>query len=299
MKGLLLVVKPPGMTSHDVVAVVRRETGEKAGHAGTLDPAAAGLLVVALGSATRLSQYLTAHDKTYRSEITFGLATDSGDAEGQITARADASPLTEAAVREALADLTGTHLLPVPTYSAVKQDGTPLHRRRRAGEDLTPPEREMHVRSWDLLAFRPGARPAALTELSCAAGTYVRSLAVALGQRLGVPAYLSFLVRTRSGCLLLSQARTLEEIAAAGLRNAVGALLVSPLQSLCDLPAFTASPEQATRVRHGNPVVVPVPESGDLGAERACILAPDGELLAVARLGRHQEGYLLQPETVL
>ena len=304
MNGLLLVVKPPGLTSHDVVAFVRRETGEKTGHTGTLDPAAAGLLVVALGSATRLSRYLTAHDKTYRAEITLGLATDTGDAEGEVTARGDTDGVTEAAVRVALAELTGTVLLPVPAFSAVKQEGKPLHRRQRAGEDLTPPEREMHVHTWELLELRAGPPPAAMTELSCAAGTYVRSLATALGERLHTPAYLSFLVRTRIGRFHLAQAHTLEEIAAAGARNAVGELLLSGAEGLCDLPAFAASAEQAGLVRNGGAVVMPAEAliGGALGAtlaELACIVDERGELLAVARVSPRPEGYLLWPETVV
>ena len=296
MNGLLLTLKPPGMTSHDVVALVRRETGEKAGHVGTLDPAAAGLLALALGPATRLSRYLTGHDKSYRAEITFGLSTDTGDAEGEITAQAEAAGLTAQAVADGLAALTGKPRLAVPVYSAVKQAGRPLHRRQRAGEQLEPPEREMRVDGWRLLEFWPGPRPVALTDLDCAAGTYVRSLVTALGEHLGVPAYLSFLVRTRLGSWRLEQARTLEEIAAAGMLNAVGELLLTPAEALADLAAFTLPEAELKRVRHGNPVFV---KTGEPPGEQACILDSAGELVVVARVTSQEGGYLLQPETFL
>jgi len=297
--GFLPVLKPPGMTSHDVVDFVRCQTGEKAGHLGTLDPAAAGLLVVALGPATRLSRYLMTHDKSYRAEITFGLATDTGDAEGQITATGEVAHLTAPEVAAALAALTGELLLPVPVYSAVKDHGRPLHRRMRAGEAPEAPERTMHLSRWELLDFHPGPPARALTDLDCAAGTYVRSLAVALAARLGTQAYLSFLVRTRVGLLRLERALTLEEIAAAGDRNAVRELLLPAVEALGDLPTVTASDEQAARVRHGNSLLLPPLAFPTPPGELACILDARGELLSVARVGVLPEGYELQPETVL
>ena len=298
MNGLLLVLKPPGMTSHDVVDFVRRQTGEKAGHAGTLDPAAAGLLGVALGSATRLARYMVGHDKNYRAEITFGVSTDTGDAEGQVTARAEEVRLTEEAVAAALASLTGTPRLAVPVYSAVKQGGKALHRKVRAGQAVEAPEREMRVHSWSLRELSTGPPVVALTDIDCGAGTYVRSLVTALGARLETPAYLSFLVRTRLGPWGLEQGRTLEEIAAAGARHAVAELALTPAQALRDLPRLTMTAEAVARIRHGNEVGI-FADAGEGVGEVACILAPGGELVAVARLAKTEDRYVVKPETVL
>ena len=297
MNGLLLVVKPPGMTSHDVVEGVRRLAGVKVGHTGTLDPAAAGLLVVCLGRATRLAQYLVGCDKTYRAELTFGTATDTGDAEGQVTAQAAADQLTAEAVAAALAGLEGEPRLPVPRFSAVKQEGRPLYRKARKGEDLTPPERVMPVRRWELLEFSPGPPPVAQTELECGSGTYVRSLVEAAAEALGTVGFLSFLVRTRVGRFELEQARTLEQLEQAAQSGAWGEVLVPPAEAVGHLPELNLTPEQRQCLVHGG-IVTPAGDELQAG-QRLRVLDGSGRLAAVVRMEESPQGLRAAPETVL
>ena len=304
MDGALLVVKPPGMTSHDAVDFFRRRTGEKAGHTGTLDTAAAGLLVLCVGRATRLAQYLVGCDKTYWAEITLGLATDSADAEGQIVARADAAPLTADAVAAALAQLTGPLTLPVPRLSAIKSAGRPLHRRVRRGETVEAPDRDMRVGRWELRDFLPGSLATARTVLDCASGTYVRSLVAALSAALATPAYLSFLVRTRVGPFPLSAAVTLEEIEQLAPAERLQDRLLTPAQALPHLWALTLDAAQARRIAHG--MSVPFSETGGAGVSPASppdgplrLLDGQGHLLAVARAEQSDGACILRPETVI
>lgn len=299
MTGILLVVKPPGMTSHDVVQFVRRCTGAKAGHTGTLDPAAAGLLVVCSGRATRLSRYLVGCGKTYRAEITLGISTETGDAESHVTARGATDHLSAEAVEEALSGLTGELTLPVPRYSAVKREGQPLHRQARRGQREAPPERLMRVDRWELLEFHPGALPVARTELDCASGTYVRSLVQALAQALATEAYLSFLVRTRVGPFALEQAWTLEEIAQASQAGSLAERLIPLAEALPDFPAREVSPEHAQRLAHGTVVAVPRGLLSEADGQQIRVLDERGQLVCVARVIRQAGACQLQPETVL
>lgn len=299
MTGALLVVKPPGMTSHDVVQFVRRCTGAKTGHTGTLDPAAAGLLVVCSGRATRLARYLVGCDKTYRVEITFGLSTETGDAEGQVSARGVTDHLSAEAVGEALAGLTGELSLPVPRYSAVKRKGQPLHRQARRGQREEPPQRLMRVDRWELLEFRPGPTPVARTELDCATGTYVRSLVPALAEVLDTEAYLSFLVRTRVGSFLLEQAYTLEELALASQSGTLAERLIQPAQALGHLPAVEVSDQASRLLSHGRAVAAPDGALSQPGCEQVCVLDARGQLVCVARVIEEADTCQLQPETVL
>lgn len=299
MDGVLALVKPPGMTSHDCVDFLRRVTGLKAGHAGTLDPAAAGLLLLCVGKATRLSQYLVGCDKAYRAEITFGVTTDTGDAEGRVVARGEAADLREAQVQEALASLVGDLILPAPRYSAIKSGGRPLHRQARRGQAEEPPQRPMRVYSWTLRALDLGPPAVALTDLECASGTYVRSLVAALARSLHTEAYLSFLVRTRVGRFRLERAWTMEEAEEAAWRGELASLVVPPAEALADFPALALDEAQEQRVRNG--AAVEMLKSGSMPAADAAVRLLDaaGALIGVARLERGAEGVLLRPETIL
>ncbi len=294
MQGILLVVKPPGMSSHDVVDSFRRLTGVKAGHAGTLDGAAAGLLVLCVGRATRLAQYLVGCDKTYWAEVAFGRGTDSGDAEGRVVARASASALTAKRVEEAMNGLTGTVTLPVPQYSAVKSAGRALHRRARRGETVRAPEREMQVERWELREFQAGEAAVARTRMVCASGTYVRSLAQALAQAVRVPAHLSFLVRVRVGHLHLAQAWTLEELEAAQAVGTMADLVLPPAEALALLPALTLDEAAQRRVAHGGTVLGQPGQTGPLR-----LLDRSGALVAVGRAEELGGEWQVRPETVL
>jgi tRNA pseudouridine55 synthase len=282
--GLLAVLKPPGMTAHDVVGAVRRVVGtRRVGHGGTLDPAAAGVTLVAVGKATRLLGYLL-DDKAYRAEVVFGLATDTGDLEGRTMARADAGGLTAAELDAALAGFRGPIVQRPPMASAVHVGGRRLYELARAGIALAPeaiPTREVTLHELTRLDFVPG--PVAVTRLdvACSAGTYIRSLAVDLGQALGLPACLQFLLRTRSGPIDLAAAQTLEELA-----DQPSWL---PLERwLGHLPTHHATAAEVADLRLGRRI------GGSLTG-RGRVHGPDGQLVAIAepREGR------LQPVLVL
>jgi len=292
--GGLLVIKPPGMTSHDVVEYVRNLWGGKAGHTGTLDPAAAGLLVLCLGAATRLAEYLTSGEKVYRAEITLGLSTETGDAEGDVLTRQDASDISADQVQAAIADLTGSLEITVPAYSAVSQNGMRLYRRAKRGECVELPTRQIQIYRWRLLNFAPGQQPRVLTEIRCSKGTYVRSLAEMLGQRLGTGGYLSFLVRTQVGPHRLEDAYTLAEIAAANDQSAE-TLLLSPLQTVPHLPVVEVEAEVASRLRSGTPIRCPesTPSRGPVAVAIA-----DQTLICIAEVQARQDGLRLQPRKV-
>lgn len=197
--GMLNLLKPPGMTAHDVVAAMRRRLGtKKIGHAGTLDPLAAGVLPLAVGSATRLLPYLQS-GKEYLAEIQFGISTSTLDAAGEVLESCECA-FTQADLAAVMPRFSGAIQQRPPMVSAVHHQGKRLYELARAGviiEDL--PLRDVTIEALELRAFIPGPKPRALLRVACSAGTYVRSLAVDLGAALGVPASLAFLLRTRAG----------------------------------------------------------------------------------------------------
>jgi tRNA pseudouridine55 synthase len=210
LEGVLLVDKPAGFTSHDVVARLRRKLQMKRiGHAGTLDPMATGLLVMLVGRATKISQYLTSLDKAYEGEILLGIATDSQDADGEVRETRPVPPLIEAQVLAAMRTFWGDQYQTPPMFSAIKKNGVPLYKLARKGEEIEREPRFIRVASFDLTSFAP---PRLGFRLECSKGTYVRTIAHELGQKLGCGAHLAALRRTRSGHFALEQALPLEEI---------------------------------------------------------------------------------------
>lgn len=211
--GLLLADKPRGLTSHDVIARVRRHTGiRKAGHGGTLDPFATGLLLVMLGRATRLFDYFLPLTKEYLATVRFGFESATGDSEGELTA-VDGE-VTEAALADALAGFRGEISQRVPAYSAVKVDGERLYHKARRGETVAAPTRQVWIHQLDLEAF-DGGRQQALLRVACSKGTYIRQLAQDIGESLGSSAYCAELRRTAVGDFRVEQAATLEQLEAA------------------------------------------------------------------------------------
>ena len=210
LDGVLLVDKPRDHTSHDVIARLRGKLRmRKIGHAGTLDPMATGLLVVLVGRATRVSQYIISLDKEYEGTIELGKTTDSQDADGQTMETRPVPALTEAEVRAAMQGFLGDQYQTPPMFSAIKIDGVPLYKRARRGEDVEREPRFIRVMSWDLLRFES---PRIDFRLRCTKGTYVRTLANDLGNKLGCGAHLCALRRTATDKLNVSQALTMEEI---------------------------------------------------------------------------------------
>ncbi len=210
LDGVLLVDKPGEHTSHDVIARLRGKLRmRKIGHAGTLDPMATGLLVVLVGKATRVSQYIISLDKEYEGTIELGRTTDSQDADGQTMETRPVPPLSEAGVRAAMQGFLGDQYQTPPMFSAIKIGGVPLYKKARKGEDVEREPRFIRVMSWDLLRFES---PRIDFRLRCTKGTYVRTLAHDLGAKLGCGAHLSALRRTATDRFSVSQALTLDEI---------------------------------------------------------------------------------------
>jgi tRNA pseudouridine55 synthase len=266
--GLVVVDKPAGLTSHDVVARLRRLAGtRRVGHAGTLDPMATGVLVIGIDKATKLLGHLAAHDKDYLATIRLGVTTTTDDAEGEVVAAADPDRVSDEAVAVAMAALTGD-LQQVPaSVSAVKVAGVRSYARVRAGEQVELAARSVHVARFELLERRGADLDVAVT---CTTGTYVRALARDLGAALGVGGHLSALRRTRVGGFSIEAAATLEELATE--------LRVIPLADAVAraFPRLDVSADDARRIGFGQPVSVELPGDGPVG-----VFGPDGDVLAL------------------
>jgi tRNA pseudouridine55 synthase len=260
--GLLLVDKPPGITSHDAVAIVRRAQGtKKVGHAGTLDPMATGLLVMGIGRATRLLRFLGDLPKVYEGTLRLGIETTTLDADGEVTREADVV-VTETDLRAAMAALVGDSMQTPPAYSAVKVAGTRLYEAARKGERLDAAPRPIHVAAFDLLGF--DGRDAGF-RVVCGGGTYVRVLAADVGAALGCGAHLTALRRTAIGPF---------DVAEAGPPDAS----VRPLpieRALDHLPRVELGPEEAVAAGHGR-VLGPAGIEGPYG-----VFAPGGRTIGV------------------
>ena len=261
MNGFLNILKPPGMTSAAVVAVVRRMTGEKrVGHAGTLDPEAAGVLPIMVGKAARLFDYLVDKEKEYVAEAAFGAATDTQDATGRVIARGENYP-DEAQLADAARQLTGDIWQRPSMYRAIKQDGKPLYARARAGETVEVPLRQVHVESIELHGMRPDH--GLLMTVRCGKGTYIRSICSDMGDLVGCPAHMRFLLRSRSGAFTLETAMTLEEAAAYQQRGELQQHLLPLDMPLQHLPRVEVAPRLAKQVMNG----VALPLRAAKGAE--------------------------------
>jgi tRNA pseudouridine55 synthase len=210
--GLLLVDKPSGPTSHDIVAKIRhRFRIAKVGHGGTLDPMATGLLILLLGKGTKISERVMGHDKTYEATLRLGIETDSQDADGQIVAEKDAAAITAAQVAEQMKLRLGDQMQMPPMVSAIKIQGVPLYKLARKGETVERPPKLIHVYRFELLDFTP---PDARFVVECTKGTYIRTLAHDIGQALGVGAHLVQLRRTKIGQFDVAHASTLDDLLA-------------------------------------------------------------------------------------
>ncbi|GAA4854219.1 tRNA pseudouridine(55) synthase TruB [Actinomycetospora corticicola] len=277
--GLLVVDKPGGWTSHDVVGKARRLVGtRKVGHAGTLDPMATGVLVLGVERATKLLGHLALDTKTYLATIRLGAATTTDDAEGEVVSTADASAIADDAVDTEVAALTGD-LSQVPsTVSAIKVDGRRAYERVRAGEEVTLPARPVHVGRFDVLARRREGEGLELDVLvDCSSGTYVRALARDLGAGLGVGGHLTALRRTRVGPFTLAHARTVDELVAEADGEAGRAGLSLDLDAATGtaFPRRDVDAAQAADLAHGRPL----PPSGGPGT--TAVFGPDGHVVGL------------------
>lgn len=303
MNGILNVLKPPGMTSHDVVNWVRKTTGQKkAGHTGTLDPGAAGVLPVCLGKATRIIEYLPG-DKRYRAEVTFGRSTTTQDAFGTTLGEWDTGSLDARAVEKQLAFFRGPVEQIPPMTSAVKHRGKKLYELARQGLEVERRPRRVHIFQLKLLTFdKTAQRTVAILDIHCSAGTYVRTLCHDLGQRLGCGAYMSFLLRTAAGSFTLAGAVTLQELQQQQKAGVLEDILIPMGQALQHLPQVSVTGTAVTAVGCGNPLVLPVaPGEKDAPGQLVRIEGPAGLLaLAKSRPVEGKPGYrILQPVKVL
>ncbi len=249
LHGYLVIDKPGGWTSFDVVARARRILGEKRiGHAGTLDPAATGVLPLAVGAATKTLEFLTDASKTYLADITFGIETDSQDIEGRVTRIGDASALTTGDVTDALQGMLGAQEQIPPMHSAIKIGGQKLYELARRGEEIERPPRPVTFYTLDLCAWNP---PVATILVDCSKGTYIRSLARDLGVALGTGAYLSNLVRTRSGPFTFEDAITIAELEELPWPWAWPEVAIHPDVPVHDWPALILDDVAATRWQQG------------------------------------------------
>ena len=253
--GVLILKKEIGWTSHDVVAKVRGLLGgAKVGHAGTLDPAATGVLPLLIGKATRVAEYLVGWDKEYRAVLRLGETTDTQDATGTVLQRVETTGVSLEVLDSVVARFRGPQKQVPPMYSAVKVAGRPLYKSARAGETVERAERDIVIHELDVTAIE--GRDIGL-RIVCSKGTYIRTLCADMGQALGVGGHLLSLERTRVGSLAIVQGLTVEQLAAHVTVGSVGAVLLTLDQVLAQLPLVTVTAEQAVRVLHGAPVGAP------------------------------------------
>ncbi len=276
VSGVLVVDKPIGLTSHDVVQIIRRGTGiRRAGHTGTLDPRASGVLVVLIGPAVRLSEYVSASDKRYQATIRLGSSTDTYDAEGAVTGSPTVSvdEITEEQFNKVLERFIGEIEQVPPPYSAVKVQGRRAYDMAREGEEVDLAPRIIKVYSLEILEWAP---PEVVIDVYCSSGTYVRSLANDLGKELGTGAHLVGLRRTKSGRFTLRDAvplRRLQEAFDAGnwYRN-----LIPAAEALADWPMVELDADQVELIRHGHRIPA---EAGQSGLARG--VSQQGDLVAL------------------
>ncbi len=326
VNGILVVDKPAGITSHDVVDRVRRLFRTKrVGHTGTLDPDATGVLVLCLGQATRLAEYLASAAKHYEAEFVFGIRTDTMDASGTILDERDASGLTAQSTRELLHNFRGRILQTPPMVSARHHDGRRLYELAREGVTVDREAREVEISELELKEFNPGAHPHATLEVTCSTGTYIRVLAEDMGAAAGTGAMMKSLRRTWVGAdaavaFTLAEAHTLEtlERASASAGHAVGQVSGPPARTLSELlvplaaalrwmPQFQVQEDALRRLRQGQSIAAAhiAVGQGSVGAGAsnasanagglAAILDERGEVCAVVRA----EAEMLRPVKVL
>jgi tRNA pseudouridine55 synthase len=269
MHGVLNLNKPSGPTSHDIVATVRRIIGEKrVGHTGTLDPLATGVLVVCVGKATRIVEYLTAQDKEYEAVMVLGRTTSTQDSAGEETSSTDASHITRELVEEVLPRFTGRIMQTPPMVSAVKHEGKRLYELARKSIEVHREPRELTIYELEITSFSSGENPAVGLRVACSSGTYIRTICNDIGEALGVGGYMRSLVRTRAGRFELADSVGLEGLDRSVSEGRLDGLILSMDEALSHFPSVTADPIQSGIVAHG-------------GAIASELSVPDGTLVRV------------------
>lgn len=312
MNGVLLIDKPAGLTSHDVVARVRKIIGERrVGHTGTLDPFATGLLVILIGRATRLAQFLSGAEKEYEGVVRLGYATDTGDVTGLRIERDElhaqmrsAQSLRPDEIQAAMASLKGEIEQVPPMYSAKKIQGKKLYEFARAGQEVERQPMRVTIREFEILSPHHELLRAnddgsvdLRVRVACSAGTYIRTLAEDLGQQLGIGSHLAELRRTRAGPFQIDAALTLEKLAEVCQLEMLDDVLVSPYSALSHLRVIELDTEPARRAMHGLNLELAQGELRSLTDGDAVRLAANNELIAVGKFDGTQG--VIHPAVVL
>jgi len=289
VSGVLVIDKPVGLTSHDIVQVIRRGTGiRRAGHTGTLDPRASGVLVVLLGPAVRLSEYVSASDKRYQATVRLGSSTDTYDAEGRVTSSAPVGNITEEQFEETLDKFVGEIEQVPPPYSAIKVQGRKAYEMAREGEEIELEPRKIKVYSLELLEWAP---PEAVIDVFCSSGTYVRSLANDLGNALGCGAHLVGLRRTKSGRFTLRDAVPLRRLQESFIAGDWYKYLIPAAEALADWPMVELDADQVELIRHGHRIPA---ENANEGWARG--VSEQGDLVALLEVDQDSKEW--QPKKV-
>jgi tRNA pseudouridine55 synthase len=287
--GVLNVNKSAGMTSHDVVARVRKALQiKKVGHAGTLDPMATGVLLILLGHATRIASLLMEGEKSYRATCVFGVSTTTQDSTGEVISDKDASSLTPKDVQSVMPGFRGDILQMPPMVSAVHHEGKRLYELARKGQEVERQPRPVKVYSLELLDFQPGKRAEAELDITCSRGTYVRTLCSDIGDALGVGGMMSGLTRTRVGTFTIEDSFPLEQVLAGEIEP------VSIDDALPDLPALDLDESETRAVLHGNRIAT----RADFGDSLVKMRDPSGRIIALAKPVHRDSAHWLQPDMV-
>jgi tRNA pseudouridine55 synthase len=291
---VLIVDKPRDLTSHDVVARIRRSSGaRKVGHTGTLDPAATGVLIVLIGKATRLAQFFVDEEKEYRGSMVLGVTTDTQDSEGKVLEKSDASRVVWGDVERTFGEFIGTRLQIPPMVSALKRDGTPLYVLARKGVVVEREPRTIHIRELKPLSLSSSEIE---FEVICSRGTYVRTLAADIGQALGCGAHLGRLERTRIGSFGVTDALSLESVLRAGRR--LDALGFSMFEGLARLPTIRVTEHEGDTISTGGAIVVESARLKVAENELVRVTSDGSRLIAVGRSAESPEGLVVRPVRV-
>jgi tRNA pseudouridine55 synthase len=275
--GLLILDKAPGLTSNKCLQQVKQLLGAaKAGHTGSLDPLASGVLPLCFGEATKVSQFLLDSDKQYHARIRLGITTTTGDSEGEVLATADVPTFTQADIERVLAQFTGVITQLPPAYSALKQDGVPQYKLARAGLTIVPKYRDITIHALRLLNW---TSPDLEVEVGCSKGTYIRTLAEDIGKALSTGAHLTMLRRTKAGPFTLHDSHTLEQLQALQQGQLLESVLIPMDQAISEMPALTISEEQTLCLRQGKHVLV-----GDVPAAPQIRIYCNDTFIGVAEL---------------
>lgn len=300
MNGILVVNKPTGKTSHQVVSAARKWTGiRKIGHAGTLDPDVTGVLPLFIGWTTRLVEFLMDQPKSYRAKMRIGFSTTTQDASGDIVEQVDRAHVKEADVEKVIASFIGTITQIPPIYSALKIQGQRAYDLARAGETPTMQPRQVLIYSLQVLSMDlDAAHPMVEFDVTCSKGTYIRTLCQDIGAHLGYPAHMTHLVRTRTGPFELSDAHAWDVLEQAAQDGTIQELLADPIKAVEHLPRLEVNQEQAIKVSYGQPLPIDPKTNSFAMGQNIRIEDSESNVLAIYQVNEAMGIHQLNPYKV-